>query len=113
LSPWRREVRHVNDSVSAQLGKPIMNSSFNHDEQSGSDHAPDDRSLLILYATETGTAQDAADRIARECRRIHFKCRLSSMNAYPLASGTSVPKDRMEVERIYSLTLFQKIWSFL
>jgi sulfite reductase alpha subunit-like flavoprotein len=86
-----------------------MNSSLNHDEQSARDRTPDDRSLLILYATETGTAQDAADRIARECRRIYFKCRLSSMNAYPLASGPFVLKDQMEVKRIYSLTLFQKI----
>jgi sulfite reductase alpha subunit-like flavoprotein len=42
------------------------------------------RSLLILYATETGTAQDAADRTARECRRIHFTSRVISMHAYDL-----------------------------
>jgi hypothetical protein len=63
-----------------------MNSSLNHDKQDCSDREPDDRSLLILFATETGTAQDVADRIARECRRIHFKCKVSSMHAYPLAS---------------------------
>jgi sulfite reductase alpha subunit-like flavoprotein len=40
------------------------------------------RSLLILYATETGNAQDAADRIARQCRRIAFHCRVLSMDAY-------------------------------
>ncbi|KDQ52353.1 hypothetical protein JAAARDRAFT_184230 [Jaapia argillacea MUCL 33604] len=45
---------------------------------------PDPRSLLILYATETGTAQDAADRIARNCRRIHFQCRVVNMDDYPL-----------------------------
>ncbi|KAF9463400.1 hypothetical protein BDZ94DRAFT_1164084 [Collybia nuda] len=42
------------------------------------------RSLLILYATETGNAQDAADRIARQCRRIAFQCRVLSMDAYSL-----------------------------
>ena len=40
------------------------------------------RSLLILYATETGNAQDAADRIARECRRVLFTSRVLSMHAY-------------------------------
>lgn len=66
---------------------------IDHDHnQSSSDHESDERNLLILYATETGTAQDAADRVARECRRIHFRCRLSSMHAYPLASGPSVSK---------------------
>ncbi|EIW74789.1 riboflavin synthase domain-like protein [Coniophora puteana RWD-64-598 SS2] len=53
-------------------------SSSNHDE-----HGIDERTLLILYATETGTAQDVADRIARECRRIHFQCRVKSMDEYP------------------------------
>ena len=79
--------------ISAQIyfGKVIMNSSPMHDELS--DRRFEDRSLLILYATETGTAQDAADRIARECRRIHFQCRVSSMHAYPLASVPIVSID--------------------
>jgi hypothetical protein len=42
------------------------------------------RSLLILYATETGNAQDAADYIARECRRICFQCRVASVDSYSL-----------------------------
>ena len=42
------------------------------------------RSLLILYATETGNAQDAADYIARECRRICFQCRVESVDSYSL-----------------------------
>ena len=37
---------------------------------------------MVLYATETGTAQDSADRIARECRRIHFTSRVLNMAAY-------------------------------
>ncbi|KAH7924413.1 riboflavin synthase domain-like protein [Leucogyrophana mollusca] len=49
----------------------------NHDE------LQDSRTLLVLYATETGTAQETADRIARECRRVHFQCRVTSMDAYP------------------------------
>jgi len=34
----------------------------------------DSRELLIVYATETGNARDAADYIARQCRRISFRC---------------------------------------
>ncbi|KAH6904457.1 hypothetical protein BKA70DRAFT_1296764 [Coprinopsis sp. MPI-PUGE-AT-0042] len=40
------------------------------------------RELHILYATETGNSQDAADYIARQCRRIAFRCRVTSMDAY-------------------------------
>ncbi|KAF9007017.1 hypothetical protein BDQ17DRAFT_1324286 [Cyathus striatus] len=46
----------------------------------------DPRNLLILYATETGNAQDAADYISRQCRRIAFQSRVISMDAYPLYS---------------------------
>ena len=38
---------------------------------------------LILYATETGNAQDVADYIARQCRRLDLTCRLQNMETYP------------------------------
>ncbi|KAL0952815.1 hypothetical protein HGRIS_007040 [Hohenbuehelia grisea] len=38
--------------------------------------------LLILFATETGTAQDAAETVARTCRRLHFRCKVMDMEAY-------------------------------
>ncbi|KAI9463486.1 riboflavin synthase domain-like protein [Boletus coccyginus] len=41
------------------------------------------RKILILYATETGTAQEVADRIARECRRGHFQSRVCNIGSYP------------------------------
>jgi len=47
----------------------------------------DDRSLLIAYATETGNAQDAADYIARQCRRIAFHCRVTSIEQTSLVSS--------------------------
>ena len=47
------------------------------------------RSLLILYATETGNAQDAADYIARECRRIRFQCHVASVDSYSLVSASA------------------------
>lgn len=45
--------------------------------------AYDDRALTIIYATETGTAQDAADRIARLCRGLRIRVRMHSMDVYP------------------------------
>ncbi|KAG1894560.1 riboflavin synthase domain-like protein [Suillus fuscotomentosus] len=58
---------------------------FTHDDHGTGEYqySSVSRELLILYATETGTAQEAADRIARECRRVHFHCRVQSMDAYP------------------------------
>ncbi|KAJ2934640.1 hypothetical protein H1R20_g2466, partial [Candolleomyces eurysporus] len=54
-----------------------------HDEL---DHTNDEeepcKELLILYATETGNAQDCADYIARQCRRIGFHGRVLSVDAY-------------------------------
>ncbi|KAG1797098.1 riboflavin synthase domain-like protein [Suillus plorans] len=54
--------------------------STHDDHKTGEDdqHLSASRELLILYATETGTAQKAADRIARECRRVHFHCLLTT-----------------------------------
>jgi sulfite reductase alpha subunit-like flavoprotein len=40
------------------------------------------RSLLILYATETGNSLDAAERIAREARRRHFITTVASVDTY-------------------------------
>ncbi|KAF4588599.1 NAPDH-dependent diflavin reductase [Pleurotus pulmonarius] len=39
-------------------------------------------SALILYATETGTAQDAAERISRRLHCIHMKCRVINVAEY-------------------------------
>ncbi|TFK47130.1 riboflavin synthase domain-like protein [Heliocybe sulcata] len=44
-----------------------------------------DHDVLVLYATETGTAQDAADRAARHLRRLHLKARVLSVDAYPIS----------------------------
>ncbi|CAM6086168.1 unnamed protein product [Calypogeia fissa] len=40
------------------------------------------RKLLILYATETGNAQDVAERIAREATRRHYRPVLQSTESY-------------------------------
>jgi sulfite reductase alpha subunit-like flavoprotein len=54
----------------------LMNGSVNED---------DANDLLILYATEGGTAHESADRIARHVRRVNFKARIYSMDEYDTA----------------------------
>lgn len=43
-----------------------------------------ERALTILYATESGGAQDAANKIARRCRSLNFECRNIDIRDYPL-----------------------------
>lgn len=40
------------------------------------------RKLLVLYATETGNAQDVAERIAREAERRYYAPVLQSTASY-------------------------------
>ncbi|XP_069940064.1 NADPH-dependent diflavin oxidoreductase 1 isoform X1 [Cherax quadricarinatus] len=42
------------------------------------------RSLIILYGSETGTAQEVAERIGRECRRYYFLPVVSAMDDFPV-----------------------------
>ena len=54
-------------------------------EMSALNHDHDDlaeRELTILYATETGNAQDVAERIAVQCRRLHFSVHVYSIDEY-------------------------------
>lgn len=41
-----------------------------------------DRQLLVLYGSQTGTAQDVAERVGREGRRRHFRMRVLPMDSY-------------------------------
>ncbi|KAI0295729.1 hypothetical protein BC826DRAFT_1007321 [Russula brevipes] len=45
--------------------------------------------LTIIYATETGNAQDYAGRVAHQCRRAHFKSRVFDIDNYPLSEIVS------------------------
>lgn len=40
------------------------------------------RQMLILYGSQTGCAQDVAERMSRQARRRHFAVRLYSMDEY-------------------------------
>jgi sulfite reductase alpha subunit-like flavoprotein len=52
----------------------------------------EDREILVLYATETGNAEDTADKIARECRRIQVRCRVVDIESYSLVRRTAFLK---------------------
>lgn len=41
-----------------------------------------DRKLIVLYGSQTGTAQDVAERLSREGRRRHFCVEVFSMDEY-------------------------------
>lgn len=40
------------------------------------------RPLLVLYGTQTGCAQEVAERIGREAKRRHFKTRVIGLGEY-------------------------------
>uniref|UniRef100_A0A914WPS0 NADPH-dependent diflavin oxidoreductase 1 n=1 Tax=Plectus sambesii TaxID=2011161 RepID=A0A914WPS0_9BILA len=49
-------------------------------------------SLVILFGSETGNAQDVAECLWRDCRRRHFACRLLSMDDYNV---TDLPDEQL------------------
>ncbi|CAM5102495.1 unnamed protein product [Natator depressus] len=44
-----------------------------------------ERRLLVLFGSQTGTAQDTAERIGREAKRRHFHCRVEALDSYLVA----------------------------
>ncbi|KAI0070674.1 riboflavin synthase domain-like protein [Panus rudis PR-1116 ss-1] len=42
----------------------------------------DERTVTVIYATETGNAQDVAERLARHFRRLHFHPRVFDIDTY-------------------------------
>lgn len=46
------------------------------------------RSILVLYGSETGNAQDIAEELGRLCQRLHFRTRVDPLNAVDLVSIT-------------------------
>ncbi|KAF4974398.1 hypothetical protein FZEAL_8697 [Fusarium zealandicum] len=43
-----------------------------------------DRTVLVLYGSETGNAQDMAEELGRVCQRLHFKSRVEELDAIDL-----------------------------
>ena len=40
------------------------------------------RRLTVLYGSQTGTAQEVAERISRDAKRMHFQVKLSALDDY-------------------------------
>lgn len=64
------------------LAKESVEKSFTHNTSSDISN----RHLLILYGSQTGCAQDIAERIYRQARRRHFKARVYPMDDYERAN---------------------------
>uniref|UniRef100_A0A3Q2CYR7 Flavodoxin-like domain-containing protein n=1 Tax=Cyprinodon variegatus TaxID=28743 RepID=A0A3Q2CYR7_CYPVA len=45
-----------------------------------------DPALLVLYGSQTGTAQDTAHRIGRQAQRRHLKVRVLPLDGYNVVS---------------------------
>ena len=46
-----------------------------------------ERRVVVLYGSQTGTAQDVAERVGREAKRRHFKTRVLSLDSYAIVSS--------------------------
>jgi sulfite reductase alpha subunit-like flavoprotein len=78
-------------------------------------------SLLIIYGSQTGNAQDAAERVAREANRRHFHPRLLSADTY-ISSPTMLSHFPQEAAVIFIISTtgqgeppsnFKQLWKFL
>ncbi|NXR62762.1 NDOR1 oxidoreductase, partial [Rhadina sibilatrix] len=70
-----------------------------------------ERRLLVLFGSQTGTAQDTAERVGREAKRRHLRCRVEALDSCDLANliheplvvfvcattGQGEPPDNMKV----------------
>lgn len=50
-----------------------------------------DRSILILYGSETGNAQDAAEELGRLCQRLLWETTVEELNAVELVCAPGIP----------------------
>ncbi|XP_012639928.1 NADPH-dependent diflavin oxidoreductase 1 isoform X2 [Microcebus murinus] len=47
--------------------------------------------LLVLFGSQTGTAQDVSERLGREARRRHLCCRVQALDSYPVVNLINEP----------------------
>ncbi len=45
---------------------------------------PRDRTILVLYGSETGNAQDMAEELGKMCQRLHFHSDVEELDAVEL-----------------------------
>lgn len=84
------QVFRANEGVSEHLSS-LLEFQANLTETTSGDAPSDElsRNALILYGSETGNAQDSAERIGLEMLRYRFRVRIVSMDAYSLVSQPS------------------------
>lgn len=51
--------------------------------------AAPDRSVLVVYGSETGNAQDMAEDLGRLCARQHFRTQVDELDAIDLVRGNA------------------------
>ena len=49
--------------------------------------AEQERCLVVLYGSETGTAEDVAERVGREAKRRHFAAKVMPLDSYNVVSS--------------------------
>ncbi|XP_015986488.2 NADPH-dependent diflavin oxidoreductase 1 isoform X3 [Rousettus aegyptiacus] len=47
--------------------------------------------LLVLFGSQTGTAQDVSERLGREARRRRLSCRVQALDSYPVVNLINEP----------------------
>jgi sulfite reductase alpha subunit-like flavoprotein len=77
-----------------------------------SDHELDDvipiDKVVILYASETGTSEDTAQRVGREFRRYGKRCTVMSMELFDVVSWLALQLD--SVTEIDSSSFLIHLW---
>jgi len=86
-SEWAGTSTHLNANIFSlppQVKKPRQKTmNHAHMPQDGQRHG---RSALVLYGSETGNSQDAAEELGRIAERLHFATRVSEMNDVEIVS---------------------------
>lgn len=52
-----------------------------------------DRTVLVLYGSETGNAQDMAEDLGRLCQRLHFTVIVKELNDVELVSPPQLSRE--------------------
>ena len=52
------------------------------------------RRLTVLYGSQTGTAQEVAERVGREAARLHFGVAVAALDSFPVRQ---LPAERLVV----------------
>jgi sulfite reductase alpha subunit-like flavoprotein len=71
----------------AQTLTMTATASTSSNSESEDDYSTDH--VVVLYASETGNAEDTAERVGREFRRLGRRCMIMSMDMFDVVGGMS------------------------